>query len=405
MAFRFLFEPLNLSGDRSRPPTGFRIPKQGRYWVLAVLVLLAMGWFKGINLLLLLAYLMLVVWGLNFFLAGQRLHRLHVRRHIDGPVFARTPFAVTIDIANPRKQAQYGFAVVDRGADHRESWFVVKLASQEETRFERDVTLPRRGRYAWRGVAVRSGYPFGLIERTVRLTPPQDVIVLPQLGRVHRGRLRRFLSCTAPLADRVHRTPPVPHAVQVDFYGLRPYRSGDSPRWIHWRTSARRGELMVREHESATNDNLVLVLDPWIGPVPNLDGDPTPWERDPGFALEQAVSLAASICWEWCRQKGDWIVLAVAGAAPLVLGGVTGREHALRMLECLAVQASETQIDAGLLAEQLLAERLPPGPALVVSTRGPDLADRLAARLRRPVAHLSAGKPHDFYEGPPTNAS
>jgi hypothetical protein len=150
--------------------------------------------------------------------------------------------------------------------------------------------------------------------------------------------------------------------------------------------------------------------------VPNLDGDPAPWTRDPTFLLERAISLTATICWEWCRQKGDRFVLAVAGSRPVVWEGITGRELALRMLEGLAVQKGtqlfgqepftgvETAIDDDSLWECLQGVALPQGPVLVVSTRDGDLSEHLASRLRRPVASVFAAHLDnvDFYEPPGT---
>jgi uncharacterized protein (DUF58 family) len=380
------------------------VPSPGKFWLGAAASLLGMGWLKGINLLLLLGYLMLVLWGLNFALAGRRLQRLQARRHIDGPVFAQAPVTVSVEVFNPQRSSPFGFWIEDRSPIGEASWgFLVQLRRQETARWQRDVTLPRRGAYQWQPLAARSGYPFGLVQRLVTLTPGEQVIVLPRLGKLHRGRLRRFLSYTAPLADRFRSMPRATPMAQIDFHGLRPFRSGDSPRWIHWRTSARRGELMVREYESATTDNLVLILDLCVAPeVPNLDGDPAPWTRDPTFLLERAVSLGATVCWEWCRQKGDRLVLAVAGSRPLLWEGITSRALAVRMLEGLAVQTGEKVIEPEPILGQLQERLLPPGPVLLISTRRSDLGELLAHRLRRPVATLYAGDLDnvDFYEPP-----
>jgi uncharacterized protein (DUF58 family) len=63
---------------------------------------------------------------------------------------------------------------------------------------------------------------------------------------------------------------------------LRPYRWGDSMRLIHWRTSARYGDLRVRELETYTGgQELIVALDNAIG-----------WEAN---AFEQAVVAAASL--------------------------------------------------------------------------------------------------------------
>src|SRR5262249_46220176 len=144
--------------------------------------------------------------------------------------------------------------------------------------------------------------------------------------RLHGGRLRRFLRPAAVLADRLGRGGRRHASARTEFHALRAFRSGDSPRWIHWRTSARRGELMVREFEAPPTDDLIIVLDPYAPGGPPQDAD-----------LEAAVSLVATICWARCRQKGDRLALVITGTNATVLDGVSGPEHAMRLLECLAV--------------------------------------------------------------------
>jgi uncharacterized protein (DUF58 family) len=189
-------------------------------------------------------------------------------------------------------------------------------------------------------------------------------------------------------------------AAHTEFHGLREFRSGDSPRWIHWRTSARCGELMVREFADPPTDNLVLIVEPWV-PARPAPG-PQAASSDVGDQrVEEAISLAATICWEWCRQAGARFVLAVAGADPVIMEGITGRELALGLLECLAVQAACAEPATAALADRLAARALPSGPALLVSTRGSAFAETLGVGLHRPIAALDVahGLPGDVYEG------
>ncbi len=174
---------------------------------------------------------------------------------------------------------------------------------------------------------------------------------------------------------------------------------------------------MVREFEEEPTDNLVLVLEPWVPPAaaadwrsrkasPGAEAQPVQ-PRGGALHLESAISLAATICWEWCRQQGDRFVLAVAGAAPVVVDGITGREHLLLMLECLAIQPGSTEPNGGKLLERLNSVELPPAPILFMSTRPSSLGDDLAERLHRPVAtvDVSALREYDFYEGASSHAS
>src|SRR5262249_31884530 len=123
--------------------------------------------------------------------------------------------------------------------------------------------------------------------------------------------------------------------------------------------------------------------------------------------LEDAVSLAATICWAWCRQSGDQLVLAVADRSPVVLAGVTSRDFALLLLECLALQTGTATPDQAGLLDRLAATALPRGPWLLVTTSASPFQQRLAARFRRPVVCLDvhAISSFDFYERPANYAS
>ena len=85
-------------------------------------------------------------------------------------------------------------------------------------------------------------------------------------------------------------------ARQQEYHGLRDYRPGDSPRWIHWRTTARVGEPMVKEFEQQTEQDLAVLLDPWL---PRAGA--TPEQRE---AVEDAIRFAATVCLEACRRPG-----------------------------------------------------------------------------------------------------
>jgi uncharacterized protein (DUF58 family) len=362
------------------------------------LALLAVGLVKGINLVTFLGCLALALWGLNAVLVGRGLRGLRGQRRLPHPIFAGTPASVTLEVIGPHRTSLAAVRLDDRGPDHQFAWFVPQLRAGQALRFAQDVTLPARGRYAWGVLAATCGYPFGLLQRRVILAPAEEILVLPRLGRLHAGRLRRFLRPAAPVAERTARGARRHASARTEFHGLRAFRSGDSPRWIHWRTSARCGELMVREFEAPPTDDLIVVLDPFVE-----DGRPS--DAD----LDAAVSFAATVCWERCRQRGDRLVLALAGTDLVMLDGVTGPEHALRLLECLAVvgpgQGAAPNTDA--LAVRLAGRGLPAASVLVVSAGRGGLAEALARRLRRPAAGVNARALDrvDFYERPPGQAA
>jgi uncharacterized protein (DUF58 family) len=369
-------------------PVGFQVTREGGYWLLIAAVLLGVGLFKSINLLLLLGYLLFVIAACNAVLAGRRLHGLRARRRTAEPVFAGSPCAVEIQIDNTLRGGVPAVRVEDHGPDHALAWFADHLEGKGERLLRGEVVLPARGRYAWGPVTAASGYPFGLARRQVVLVPGEEVIVLPRLGRLHRGRLRRHLRGADPQRDRTRQRPQRHPGAQAEFHGLRGYRAGDSPRLIHWRTSARCGELMVREFEDLPGENLLLVFDPTLPP----GSDPR--------VFESAVSLAATICWEWGRRTGERLLLAVGGLGPGLLDGLTTPRHVRRVLEALALQEPTAATDARALLACLQVGRLPSAAVLVVGIGANRLAGMLEQKLRRPVAYLNAARELDFYEAP-----
>jgi uncharacterized protein (DUF58 family) len=368
------------------PQPILRLTREGRYWLLIALILEFLGIYKGVNLLCLLADVMLVILLLNVLLASRGLRRVYGVRRIKGPALAGEPFAVELRAVNTGNRTRYGFELVDQEPERKAFAFAARMASGQTLIHRREVTLPIRGRHAWGPLDAVSAYPFGLAERRLPIAAGEEVLVLPRVGRLHRGRLRRLLLSAGQVCVPTRRQARRHPTAQSEFHGLRAFRSGDSPRWIHWRTSARCGELMVREFEDVPTDNLILVLDPATG-----DG------------LETAISFAATVAWEWCRQKGDHFVLAVASARPIVVSGTTGFEHAVRMLESLADLQGEPDLNVGAMMDRLVAERLPAASVLVVSPRDPTpLQGMLSQCLHRPALGMTIDQAlsGDFYELP-----
>jgi uncharacterized protein (DUF58 family) len=92
-----------------------------------------------------------------------------------------------------------------------------------------------------------------------------------------------------------------------ELFGVREYRPGDPLRRIHWRSSARRGELVVREYEPPGLRQLTIVLEPC--------------PESPAVA-DQIARLAASEAWD-CLRAGGRAVLWAPGRAPT--GGAESR--------------------------------------------------------------------------------
>jgi len=368
------------------------LPREGRLWLLLTGGLFLVGWFKGINLLMLLANLLLALWVVNLFVAGLQMARIRVRRLTLGPLFAGHEAFWDVEVTSDRRWGSSGWRLTDSGPAHRQQWFVDRLQSGESLRLRGRAVFPRRGRYALAPLQASCLHPFGLVQRRRDLLGPEEWLVLPQLGELALARFQRWLARMVRGEGRLFRVAKPSMIRQDDLHGLRSFRPGDNPRWIHWRTTARRGEKMVREFEESAGQNLLVVLDPW--------------SENPDFPdanLESALSLAATICWEWCRERHDFLLLAVAGSKPEVVSGYTSRDNALEALQALARASAEGRVDPAPLVRLLARTVVPGAPVLLIGQRpNSSLAQALSGHWRRPVIMLQPTTAGEFYTDPAT---
>lgn len=148
------------------------------------------------------------------------------------------------------------------------------------------------------------------------------------------------------------------------FAALRGYLPGDDFRHIHWRSSARVGALMVREHLDTTEPTTAIVVDTRSAV---LDHD----------RFEEAVTLAASVA-EASTRTGQSVTLAADGEDREAIRRIGGY-HVLDRLSALSQRAG-----GDVTALIRMVERMRPGGCLVVLTGDePGLLPRLAVLRRR----------------------
>jgi uncharacterized protein (DUF58 family) len=359
-------------------------------WLVAASGLFITGFYKGINLLLLLAYVLVGTLVVNWWLARKALRHVAARRLPGEPIFAGQPAGWAVTVHNGGSRPTRGWNLQDRGPDHDLGWFVLRVEPGRSLDLRRVVTFPRRGRYYCEPLRAWTRYPFGLVHQAVEMAPAEERIILPRAGMVHGDRLRHWLARATRGDGRVNRRLRHVAAQEADVHGLRVFRPGDSPRWIHWKTSARRNEWMVREFEDSAPPQLVLVVEPWLPEKPAaIDAD----------RLEATISMAAGVCREWCREPGSRLTLVLARPEPVIIDGSTTAAHSLRTLEALALEPGGPAVEP---ADWLLRMgRLAATPLLVLSSRDrSDLADRLVGILGRPVARVHPGEQPAWYNPP-----
>lgn len=162
------------------------------------------------------------------------------------------------------------------------------------------VTPTRRGEARFAAVRVSTAFPCGVMKKSVTVEQAGATLIHPRLAALSTSVLEHVFSSRGRSEALSHRLGP-----DADFYGLREYVPGDSPRRIAWRASARAEELVVRESFATVSADVAIVIS-------FADSDPAssqaPDDRD-----ELAISVSATLAQE-AYQRGARVVVSIPAA-------------------------------------------------------------------------------------------
>ena len=341
--------------------------REGIYYLLVVLFIVASALFREENLLVVLAGLMFGPVFFNWRIVTAGLRRLEVARKLPHRICAGDPLLVELIVRNTRTWlaawtlevqdtiTRLGGSQTDRPVT-ADVLFPYIAASQSAGVNYRS-RLTQRGRYRLGPVVVKTRFPFGLIQSTVTHDVLDELVVCPRLGRLTR-RWARLVEAERMGSERSQRRQGF---LEGDYYGLREWRAGDSPRWIHWRTSAKLNSLAVQQFEQQRNRNVVLVLDLWQPKEPEMQHHGN---------VEVAVSFAATAVADLCRRGGNRVLLAIAGNRHQTLTAASASMlYVKECLDQLAVVEADSRNRLPELLAQVAAEAQAGTRQIIISTR------------------------------------
>jgi uncharacterized protein (DUF58 family) len=291
--------------------------------------------------------------------------RLDVTRAVDPDRVARGgETAVTLTIRNAGRLRAATLVARDRCGDHTVPVPLLRLRPGHDTTVTYSVPTDRRGVVAVGPLRVARLDPLGLAIGSRAHGGAATVWVYPRvhpLTAVPGGAARS-------LDGRVDR---LPHGT-ITFDSLRAYVVGDELRRVHWRTSARVGELMVREQLDTSLPRLVVLLDDRAAAHLVRAGQAAE-------TFEAACEAAASIITAATREDIPVTLLLVAGTAD-------SSRHPLDRL----AEATLGEGELGAAVDRLRVHRL--GDTLIVLT-GPAGRDGLGlvSALKGPYVAVVAG--------------
>lgn len=351
---------------RGDPYRKRRTTERGRMLVMAIVICAALGIDTDQSLVyqvfaLLLSLLVISRLSLRLPSPQLRLHRVLPRTATAGQ-----PFDYSVQVTNLGDDDELEITVVDNpraripdletflttpepDEDKRNAWdrFVgfyrylwlqrlmtgIAIAPSSEHRVyakdTRTITLRaeplRRGIVHFRSTEIRYPDPFGLHLKVLHEDNPDQLTILP--------RHYPMVLSQDQSAGRIYQ-PGGHHSSwsrgeSHEFVALRDYQVGDSPRKIHWPSTARRGTFVVREYQDEYLTRHLLLLD--------LATDNT-------LQLESAISVAASLLVASKELDQAIDLLYMTRGSNLISGG-DHREATVHQLEALAcVEKSDSDV-------------------------------------------------------------
>jgi hypothetical protein len=374
---------------------------EGWYYVAVLTFIIGGAVLRSVNLLVILAGTMIAPPLFNWRLVMASLVGLMVRRRLPLQTIAGTPLTVELEVENTRSWLSSWLLTVedwvvrvdgrpakDRSTEnsqieaspyHRPRSILRKLILSTEhlllstfrhrkrrtrasalishvpahgiARGSYRITIHRRGRYRFGPLRISTRFPLGLVRGQVTIPAAAELIVVPRVGRLLNS-WGNLLEADLAGDERRH---PQRGLSEGDYYGLRPWQSGDSLRWVHWRTTAKLNRPIVRQYERRKSRDVALILDPWLA---------VPGEQHEGL-VELAISMVTTAINDIASRGHARLTVAIAGHAPQCYSGPGSTSFCEEVLGSLA----EVVPGSGYALEKSLTKALeaaPRGARLIV---------------------------------------
>jgi uncharacterized protein (DUF58 family) len=294
------------------------------------------GAWRTSNLLLILAALIFGALLMQWRWSRKSAECVGIRRRFPREAFAGQPFRVRYRFTNlSRLIAVWTLRVEDEieslsGNAKSVAITGVGRLNPEQTLISYcDCLFTKRGRYRFGPIAVMTTFPFSLFSSRQHSEDTAELHVFPSLLQLRNRWQKRLDSRNGGESTTARQS----GSVEGDFFGLREWQTGDSRKWIHWRTTARLGEPAVRQFEQQRRFDTCIVVDAFCT------------ESGSNEAVELAISLSATFLTHLSSSPSNRMVLACAGteSSAVIGGGSTAGKR--RMLELLSELEASPQPD------------------------------------------------------------
>ncbi len=273
----------------------FQITREGRIFLLALLVVAIAAFNTGNNLIFIILAAALALSAVSELLSNLNLRRLEAGIHLPDCVPARQAFVSVLRLHNRRAWTpafscsvaaplepvlEPVAASTERGGAAGEVPTPLAcfpfLEGRNGARQSFWLQLPQRGRYRLNCLEISTQFPFGFVKKRRRVLRVDELIALPEAEPPN-----EFFEML-PLLNGAFES--YYKGSGSDLHSIRDYRAQDNGRFLDWKASAKTGQLMVREFTKEDDRKCCFVFD---NTLPDFQENDRP-------AFEKAVKLCAS---------------------------------------------------------------------------------------------------------------
>ena len=271
------------------------------------------------------------------------LRKVQVRRVLPDHGIVGRPMTVTYEFRNEKRfwpSLSVTISELDgvEGFTKQPQCYLLHAASGATAVVPAEFIPKRRGLHELDRYQLSTSFPFGFIKRALSRRDKEPVLILPPIGQVNRRILAQARSAENTGATMR------PRAGGMDeFYGVKEHRSGDNPRMIHWKRSARTGVLVAKEMTQVSPPRLLLAVDTFA-----RDRSVEELAR-----IERCIAMAASLA-SFALDEGMAVGLyAWSGGTWLGINPDRGKRHRDELLSVLARLPANSSHEISELLERL----------------------------------------------------
>jgi uncharacterized protein (DUF58 family) len=269
------------------------------------------------------------------------------------------PALATLRVRNTRGRWQPAFAAHDSAGEAHQQVRIRRLGPAGEATYRYELPTSRRGRIEVGPLTLERSDPLGLARNRLATGATATLWVHPKRHPT------RTVVAGRPRHHHVGRTADDSLRGSADLRDVRPYVVGDEVRHLHWKATARTGQLMVRDFVDPDQPRLTVLLDTRTEPLP-------------AATFEEAVEVVASILFAASMAGHRCRLLTSAGVDLAARGGALASRQFLDEL-CVVEQSD----DRASLLPRSLTTGASSGGAIVVVTGARGTASDLAPLLVR----------------------